>query len=441
MTKVAVVGTGYVGLVSAACFAKLGVEVVGYDVNEAKIAKLSAGESPIFEPGLEPLLRECLDAGNLRFTTDLRESIVWADVVFVCVGTPQSPDGSADLSQVEAVARTIAEHLDRYKLIVEKSTVPVKTAQWIRRTIELFKKGNVPFSVASNPEFLREGSAVHDFLHPDRVVLGVEDERARDLLLGLYAGIDCPKLVVDVETAEIIKHASNSFLATKISFINMVADLCEIVGADITKVAEGMGLDDRIGPRFLQAGIGYGGSCFPKDVRAFVRIAESHGVDFSLLKAVDAINTARIPRVVERLRDVLWVLRDKTVALWGLAFKPNTDDVREAAALRLAHALLGEGAQLKAWDPEATETFAAALGTHDAIVYCDSPLKAAVGAHAVVVVTEWDELRTVDPLELKAVMATPIIVDGRNHLDAQAYLAAGFDYRGIGRFARGVAVS
>ncbi len=436
--RITVLGTGYVGLVTAACLAERGHDVTGYDVVPEKIAKLRRGISPIFEPGLEAVLQAGLTDGRLRFTDDLAEAIAAGDVLFVCVGTPQGADGRADLSQVEDVARTIALHLDSPKVIVEKSTVPVKTAQWIRRTIELYRRGDVAFSVASNPEFLREGSAVEDFRNPDRIVLGVEDERARDILLELYADYDCPKVIVDLETAEIIKHASNSFLATKISFINMVAELCDAVGADIEDVARGMGLDPRIGPQFLRAGLGYGGSCFPKDVRAFIRIAEDHGVDFRLLEQVDVVNDRRAPYVVSRLKDLLWVLRGKTVAFWGLAFKPHTDDVREAASLRLARLLVDEGTAIRAWDPEAAETFHAAFGDGP-ITYHKTPLAAAQGAHAVIVVTEWPELREVSANDLRTALETPIVLDARNHLDGSALAAAGLVYRGIGRPAPGAA--
>lgn len=430
--RITVLGTGYVGLVTAACLAERGHEVTGYDVVPDKIARLSRGEPTIYEPGLEEILKAELASGRLRFTGDLEAAISAGDVLFVCVGTPQGNDGRADLSQVEGVARTIALHLDAPKVIVEKSTVPVKTAQWIRRTIELYRRGDVPFSVASNPEFLREGSAVADFRNPDRIVLGVEDDRARTALEELYADYACPKVVVDLETAEIIKHASNSFLATKISFINMVAELCDAVGADVDDVARGMGLDPRIGPQFLRAGLGYGGSCFPKDVRAFIRIAEDHGVDFGLLERTDAVNDRRVPYAVARLKDLLWVLRGKSIALWGLAFKPNTDDVREAPSLRLARMLIDEGATLRAWDPEAAETFRAAFG-EGPVTYHETPLEAARGAHAVIVATDWPELREVDPAALREALETPVVLDARNHLDAAALAAAGLVHRGIGR--------
>lgn len=433
MATITVLGTGYVGLVTATCFAELGHDVVGYDVVSEKIARLSAGTPTIYEPGVEELLRGNLDAGRLRFTDDLADAIGSSEILFVCVGTPQAPDGRADLSQVEAVARTIAQHQDGYKLVVEKSTVPVKTAQWIRRTMELFGGGEHPFSVASNPEFLREGSAVQDFMEPDRIVVGVEDEEAERRLTGLYEPFDCPFLVVDLETAEIIKHASNSFLATKISFINMVSELCDAVGADVEKVAAGMGLDERIGHQFLRAGLGYGGSCFPKDVRAFARIADDHGVDFGLLEQTDRINVRRVPYLVERLKDMLWVLRGKRVALWGLAFKPHTDDVREAPSLRLVRRLLDEGAEVVGWDPQAQGAFRAVFGEHEGLSYAETPAAAAVGAHAAVVVTEWPALGELDLAAVRATMETPILFDGRNFLEPGDCRRAGFFYRGIGR--------
>ncbi|RMF18178.1 MAG: UDP-glucose/GDP-mannose dehydrogenase family protein [Candidatus Dadabacteria bacterium] len=430
MTRISVIGTGYVGLVSAAGFAALGHDVIGYDIDEQKIATLESGGCPIYEPGLEELLAEGRASGRLRFTADLGAAVAASDVVFVCVGTPQADDGTADLTQVEAVARDIAAHMTEGTVVVEKSTVPVKTAQWIRRTIELC--GGRGFSVASNPEFLREGSAVQDFLEPERIVLGVADEQAREALLDIYAGIDCPKVVVDIETAEIIKHASNSFLAMKISYINMIADLCEAVGADVRQVAEGMGLDSRIGPKFLAAGIGYGGSCFPKDVRAFMRIAEQHDVNVGLLDETDRINEARVARLVARMRNDLWNLKGKKIALWGLAFKPGTDDVREAPSLRLARQLHAEGAILTGWDPVARETFLRAVGELP-VEICDSPQDAAAGADAVIVVTDWPELREVDLASVAGRMRSPYLFDGRNWLDPEACASAGFWYRATGR--------
>ncbi|NUP99764.1 MAG: UDP-glucose/GDP-mannose dehydrogenase family protein, partial [Armatimonadetes bacterium] len=351
--KVSVIGTGYVGLVTAVCLADKGHEVLGVDEDRLKTDALSRGETVIYEPGVAELLGRNLAAGRLRFTSDLGEGVLASEVLFICVGTPPRPDGSADLSQVERVARLIATHQDGYRLIVEKSTVPVRTSSWIERTMRLYNRQQHPFDVASNPEFTREGTAVRDFLEPDRIVLGVASARAEARLRELYQDFDCPLLVTDVQTAEIIKHASNSFLALKISYINLMADLCEATGANVRTVAEGMGLDQRIGAHFLRAGIGYGGSCFPKDVQAFVRIGRDLGVDMDLLVAVEAINRQRVERVIEKLRQALWVLEGKTIGIWGLAFKPETDDVRGSPAIAIAERLVAEGATVHLYDPQA----------------------------------------------------------------------------------------
>ena len=427
--RITVLGTGYVGLVTGACLANLGWQVTGYDVQEAKIEKLRRGENPIYEPGLEELL--AANKSRLSFTSDLDAAISSADVIFVCVGTPQGDDGRADLSQVEAVARTIAGKLDRYRLIVEKSTVPVRTAERIAQTIRMHAP-QASFDVASNPEFLREGSAIADFQNPDRIVIGVGSERASQMLRAVYAPLKATIVETSVATAEIIKHASNSFLATKISFINMVADLCEKTGADVREVAEGMGYDKRIGRAFLNAGIGYGGSCFPKDVLAFTRIAEDHRVDFSLLEQVHKINQARIDKVFERLKDMLWVLRDKRVALLGLAFKPNTDDIREAPALKIIQRLHEEGARIAACDPQALENVRRALGNRIPVDYCASAEAAAQGADALLLVTEWSDYTSLDPARLRSVVRTPVVFDGRNALNKPDWEKAGFAYRGVG---------
>ncbi len=431
---IGVLGLGHVGLPTAVGFAELGWRVVGTDNDAGKVQRIARGECPFYEPDLEPLLRKNLEAGRLRVTPDVGEAVRTADVLFICVGTPQKPDGSPDLSQVEAVIRTVAENLNGYKLIVEKSTVPVQTAQWIKRTIQRYTKGNAQFDVASNPEFLREGTAVRDFFHPDRIVIGVESERAREWLLELYRPLNAPIVVTDVNTAELIKHAANSFLALKISFINMIADLCEAVGADVTEVARGIGLDPRIGPHFLQAGVGFGGYCLPKDLKAFIHIAEEHNVDFSLLKEVERINEARIERFVRKVREALWVLKDKVLAIWGIAFKPNTDDIREAPSLKLIRRLLDEGAFLRLYDPAAMEN-ARQVFPEDPprLCYCASALEAATGAHAILVITEWDEFHQMDWQQVRKVVALPIVVDGRNCLAPETLAAAGFEYYGMGR--------
>ncbi len=431
--KLGVVGCGYVGLVTATCFAHLGNEVIGADVDEDKIAKLSSGEPTIYEPGLDEMLKEQVSKGNLKFTTDVAKAIRESDVIFICVGTPQLPDGRADLSQVEQVARIVAENLNGYKLIVEKSTVPVKTSNWIKRTIKLYAKTDAQFDVASNPEFLKEGSAINDFLYPDRIVIGVESEKAKEILLKLYEPIDCPKLVTDVNTAEIIKHASNSFLAMKISFINMVADLCEKTGADIQLVADGMGMDKRIGREFLNAGIGYGGSCFPKDVRAFTKIAEEFQVDFSLLKEVDKINNERIDAFLKKIKNALWILSDKTIAVWGLAFKPNTDDIREAPSIKVIQKLLEESSILKLYDPQAMENTKKLFPPSERVSYHPSAIESAKNADAILVITEWQEFKDVNLKELKNVVKTPIIIDGRNIFNPEDMKKYGFEYYPIGR--------
>jgi UDPglucose 6-dehydrogenase len=432
--KVGIVGLGHVGLPTAVGFAELGYQVIGTDSDARKVETIAQGKSPFYEPGLEPLLQKNLKAGRLRVTTDVGEAVRASDILFVCVGTPQRPDGSADLSQVEAVIRTVAENLNGYKLIVEKSTVPVQTAQWIKRTILRYAGNDAEFDVASNPEFLREGTAIHDFFHPDRIVIGVESDRAKEWLLELYRPLNAPVVVTDLNTAEIIKHAANSFLALKISFINMVADLCEATGADVVKVAEGIGLDPRIGKHFLQAGLGFGGYCLPKDLKAFIRIAEEHRVDFSLLKEVERINEARMERFVRKVRQVLWVLKDKTLAIWGLAFKPNTDDIREAPSLKLIARLLEEGANLRLYDPAAMDNVRCLFPEEPPrLTYCPNPSEAARGAHAILLVTEWEEFRQVDWHEIRQVVALPIVVDGRNFLDPVTLQQAGFEWHGMGR--------
>jgi UDPglucose 6-dehydrogenase len=431
---IGVLGLGHVGLPTAVGFAELGYQVIGTDSDAKKVETIAQGKSPFYEPELEPLLQKNLAAGRFRVTSDVGEAVRVSDILFVCVGTPQRPDGSADLSQVEAVIRTVAENLNGYKLIVEKSTVPVQTAQWIKRTLIRYAGSNATFDVASNPEFLREGTAVHDFFHPDRIVIGVESERAKEWLLELYRPLNAPVVVTDLNTAEIIKHAANSFLALKISFINMVADLCEATGADVVKVAEGIGLDPRIGKHFLQAGVGYGGYCLPKDLKAFIHIAEEHNVDFSLLKEVERINEARVDRFVRKVQKALWVLKDKTLAVWGLAFKPNTDDIREAPSLKIIRRLLDEGANLRLYDPAAMDNVRQVFPEDPPrLVYCQNALEAATGAHAILLVTEWDEFKQMDWEQVKRVIALPIVVDGRNCLEPTKLQEAGFEYYGMGR--------
>jgi UDPglucose 6-dehydrogenase len=433
--RLTVVGAGYVGLTTAVCFAHLGNEVMVVEKLPEKVQALKRGEVPFYEPGLEGMLKENQSLGRLSFTTDLKEGLGFSDVIFICVGTPQKPDGSADLSQVEEVAKETARLMEGYKLLVEKSTVPVNTHKLIKRTVERYlkRRGKIlEFDVASNPEFLREGSAVKDFLEPDRIVIGVESQRARQIMEALYKDFKCPIIFTDPATSELIKHASNSFLAMKISYINMVADLCEKVGADVRLVAEGMGYDKRIGREFLRAGIGWGGSCFPKDIKAFIKMAKDHGVDFSLLEEVDKINQRRAIQFVEKVKSVLWSLKDKTLAVWGLSFKPNTDDIREAPSLRLVSMLLKEGARLKLYDPKAMENFKRLYPPGKDLDYAPDMYSAVEGASALLIFTEWEEFQKANLSKVKELMELPIIIDGRNIYDPDVVRGLGFEYYGVG---------
>ena len=437
--KIGVLGLGHVGLPTALGFAELGWDVVGADDDREKAARIAAGRLPFFEPQLDKLLRKQLELGRFHVTELVQDAVKAADVLFVCVGTPQREDGSADLSQVEAVARTIARGLNGYKLIVEKSTSPVRTAEQIRRTIRRYCNGDHEFEVAVNPEFLREGNACADFFKPDRIVLGVESERSRELLLEVFRpllnGFSNDKLILtDLNTAEIIKHASNAFLATKVSFINLMADFCEASGADVGLVAKGMGLDPRIGDGFLRAGVGFGGYCLPKDLRALISMGEERMLDVTLLRAVEEINRRRIDRFVEKLLGALWVLQDKTIGILGLAFKPGTDDVRGAPSLKVIERLLGEGARLQLHDPQALDNVRELFPQDDGrLAYCESAYEAARGAQALVLLAEWEEYRTLDIARLGKLMETPVMVDGRNLYDPMALRRAGFDYISVGR--------
>jgi len=430
MTKACVIGTGYVGLVTGACLSHLGHQVTCVDNNPRKIDVLKQGSIPIFEPGLKPLVMRGMRRKKLFFTTQIAEGMRNADVVFIAVNTPPLADGGADLSYVETVAREVAEHITRPIVIVEKSTVPVKTGQKIKETIRLYNTRSIAFDVASNPEFLREGSAVQDFLHPDRIVIGVESERAERTLRALYAGIKAPLIVTDVASAELIKHASNSFLATKISYINAVAQICERIGADITKVALGMGLDRRIGSSFLSAGIGFGGSCFPKDLFAFIKMAEETGYSFDLLKNTQKINLDQKMLAIEKLKLSLWNLRGKTIAILGLSFKPHTDDLRNAPALEIAELLKAQGCKVRVHDPVSMEKAKAVLAN---VVFAKDPYEAARGADALVLATEWPLYRKLRFAKLKSLMTTPVLVDGRNFFDPLHMKREGFIYHSIGR--------
>ncbi len=448
-SKIAVLGMGHVGLPTALGLADLGWEVIGADSSLPLIAQLSAGKLPFYEPGLDKLLAAHLGK-KFHPVADLKQAILDSTILFVCVGTPQRENGEADLSQVEAVARTIAQNLNGYKLIVEKSTVPAVTAQWVKRTVLRYahnghRNGNAglpeaigeppcDFDIASNPEFLQEGVAVKNIFRPDRIVCGVESERARLILEELYRPLHSRVLVTGLSTAELIKHAANSFLAMKISFINMVADLCEMVGADVTKVASGIGMDPRIGPQFLNAGIGFGGYCFPKDLRAFIHLAEEYGLDFALLKEVENINRRRVDTFMKKVRQALWVLQDKTIAVLGLAFKPHTDDIREAPSLKIVNALLAEGARLRLHDPRAIEATRSILPENgESVVYCEDAYAAARHAHGLVVLREWPEYQQLDLQRLRAEMDVPVVVDGRNIFDPATMTKMGFEYLCIGR--------
>ena len=428
--KIAIIGSGYVGLVTGTCFAELGNDVICVDNDKNKVKSLKEEEIPFYEPGLQELVTRNVKEGRLSFTDKIGEAVDFAEVIFIAVGTPSRPNGEADLSYVDNVAREIAEHMKSYKLVVEKSTVPVETGEKVMQTIKRYNKQNVPFDVASNPEFLREGSAIEDFLKPDRVVVGVQSDKAASILKKLYEPLNTNIIVTDIKSAEIIKHASNSFLATKISFINAVANICEFAGADIQKVSEGMGLDRRIGKQFLYAGIGYGGSCFPKDVDAFVTIAERKGYDFGLLKEVQRINKDQRKRFVKKIEDALWVPKGKTIAIWGLAFKPNTDDLREAPSIDIIGALLKEGATIKAYDPVAMRRMKAIFPE---ITYCKNPYEAAQDADAIVLLTEWNEFKQIDLKKVKNSVKYPLIVDGRNVYSIDDMEALGFHYISIGR--------
>ena len=432
--KIGIIGTGYVGMVTAVCLAEMGHEVMGTDVVPEKIEKASRGIAHIYEPGLEELLKKGLEQGNLSFSIDLNGTIRDSDVLFVCVNTPPREDGSADMSYVEDVSRTIAENLNTYKVIVEKSTVPVRTSMWIKRIISLYKKTDQDFDVASNPEFLREGAAVHDFQNPDRIIIGVESEKARNILVRLYEKYSDKILVTNIDTAELIKHASNSFLALKISFINLIADLCEKTDADIELIAQGMGLDTRIGPQFLNAGLGYGGSCFPKDTRALIHIGEELGVNFDFLREVEKINANKIRVFVDKIKKALWILKDKKIAVLGLAFKPETDDIRNAPSIRVIEELHKEGALLRLYDPKAVDNMKSLFPEKKPdIQYMSSLYEAVDGANALLLITEWEEFAAMDLKKIKSLMDNPIIIDGRNIFVPEDVQKMGFEYSSIGR--------
>ena len=434
--KISIIGTGYVGLVTGACLADLGNNVLCADNDPDKIKQLKNLRMPIYEPGLEDLVRNNVKEKRLSFTANIKEAVESSEIIFIAVGTPSLENGEADLTGVENVAKIIARNMNGYKLIVEKSTVPVETGFWVTHTIKVnlpkSRRARLTFDVASNPEFLREGQAIRDFMNPDRIVIGAESQRAKKLLLELYKPLRTHMVVTDIKSAELIKHASNSFLATKISFINAIAQICERVGADVAKVADGMGLDKRIGRAFLDAGAGYGGSCFPKDLDAFITIARKNGYDFELLKAVREVNEEQKRHLVKKIKEAVWLLKDKQIAILGLSFKPDTDDLRNAPALEIILQLQKEGAKVKAFDPQSMDKASRIL---TGVKFCKDVYETARGSDCLVITTEWNEFKEIDFPRLKRMMAQPIIVDARNIYEPQELKKLGFRYIGIGRSA------
>jgi UDPglucose 6-dehydrogenase len=428
--NISIIGSGYVGLVTGACFAELGNKVICADNDAKKINSLKKGIIPIYEPGLEELIAVNVKKKRIVFSSSIKEAVKNSQVIFIAVGTPSLHNGEADLMGIENVARNIAINMDGYRLIVEKSTVPVETGQWVKHTIHTYIKRKIKFDVASNPEFLREGQAINDFMHPDRVVIGVESKKAKDILVSLYKPLNAPLVVTDIKSAELIKHASNSFLATKISFINAVSQICDKVGADVTEVAQGMGLDKRIGRSFLNAGVGYGGSCFPKDLDAFIHISEKLGFNFQLLKAVREINQQQKAFFLSKIKDALWIIKDKTIGVLGLSFKPNTDDIRSAPSLDIIKALQEEGAKIKIYDPQA---FGKAKEILSKLKFCKDAYELSRGCDCLVIITEWDEFKELDLVKIKKLLKRPIIIDGRNIYEPEQMEKLGFNYVGIGR--------
>jgi UDPglucose 6-dehydrogenase len=431
--NICVVGSGYVGLVTGACLADFGMHVVGVDKDAAKIAALQQGKVPIYEPGLEALVKTNMEEGRLSFSTDLGPAIEEARAVFIAVGTPPKSDGSADLTFIREVAQSIGQHLNGYKVIVTKSTVPIGTGQMIEELVRERTGGKQRFAVVSNPEFLREGSAIEDFMHPDRVVVGTRDPEAAEIMLDVYSPLvsaDVPFIITDVESAELIKYASNGFLATKISFINEVAQLCEAWGANVEVVSKGMGLDNRIGPKFLSAGPGFGGSCFPKDTRAVAQIAREQGLRFRIIEAVLEVNEELKERMLSKIDSALGGIAGRTVAVLGLSFKPNTDDIRESPALPIVQGLVDRGATVRAFDPEAMDGCRPIFPT---VKFCENPYETAEGADALLIVTEWNQFRKLELDRLHKLLRQPLVIDLRNLYEPEKMAAAGFDYVSIGR--------
>ena len=429
---ISIIGSGYVGLVTGACFADVGHHVICVDNDSEKVKQLQAGEIPIYEPGLEEIIHRNVSARRLHFTGNIQEAVERSQVIFIAVPTPPLPDGDVDLSFVEKVAREIASVLTDYRVIVDKSTVPVKTGEKVAESIKRYNRHGAKFDVVSNPEFLREGCAVADLMHPDRIVIGAQSEHAIDLMKKVYEPFMAPMLVTDVSSAELIKHCANSFLALKISYINAVSRICEASGADVGKVADGIGMDHRIGRDFLHAGIGYGGSCFPKDIAAFIAISEQLGTPFTLLREVQRINEGQKARFLKTIRETLWVLREKRIAVWGLTFKPDTDDVRSSVAIEVVEQLLREGAHVVAYDPKGMHKSRAIKAIADA-EFASSALEAVTDAEALIIATDWKEFTNVDLAVLKEKMRTPIVFDGRNLFDPETMRQFGFHYYSIGR--------
>src|SRR5216684_2679124 len=420
-----IIGSGYVGLVTGACFADVGHNVVCVDNDPRKIEALQAGKVPIYEPGLEEVIHRNVSAHRLRFTGSVREGVDNSQIVFIAVPTPQQPNGEVDLSFIEKVAREIAGVLTSYRVIVDKSTVPVKTGEKVAESIKRYNRRGAKFDVVSNPEFLREGCAVADLMHPDRIVIGAQSEHAIDLMKKVYEPFMAPILVTDISSAELIKHCANSFLALKISYINAVSSICEASGADVERVADGIGMDHRIGRDFLNAGIGYGGSCFPKDIAAFIAISDQLGTPFTLLREVQRINEGQKARFLKTIRETLWVLREKRIAVWGLTFKPDTDDVRSSVAIELVEQLLREGAHVVAYDPKGMHKARAIKAIADA-EFASSAIEAISDAEALVIDTDWNEFCNVDIAVVREKMRTPMVFDGRNLLDPETMRQFGF---------------
>lgn len=431
--NICVVGTGYVGLVTGACFAEFGLKVICVDKDVKKIKDLSNARIPIFEPGLEELVKRNIKDERLSFSTDLADAVRKSLAIFIAVGTPSKEDGSADLSYVEAVAQSIAENMNGYKIIITKSTVPVGTGERIRKIIGEKQKEKNDFDIVSNPEFLREGAAIEDFMRPNRVVIGAESDHAIAIMKDLYSPlylIETPFVITDIKTAEMIKYASNAFLATKVSFINEIANICERVGADVHMVARGMGLDKRIGPKFLHPGPGYGGSCFPKDTQAIVNIAKEHTYDFEIVKAVIKVNEKQRMLMVEKIKKAVGDLKDKMVGILGLSFKPNTDDMREAPSVSIIRGLQKEGAKIRAFDPAAMDEAKKFLSN---VEYCSDPYEVANNSDALVILTEWNQFRNLDIDKIKDLLKRPILIDMKNIYDPKKMKAAGIRYTGVGR--------